>query len=73
MSGSSLAQRRNAEAQAAAEITGIEYQLLDNGDGRLEPTLANRYRTIELIRQFKPDLVMTHRPNDYHPDHLIPP
>ncbi len=69
MGGASLAQRRNAEAQAAAEVIGIEYQLLDNGDGRLEPTLENRYQTIELIRQFQPDLVMTHRPNDYHPDH----
>ena len=69
MGGASLAQRRNAEAQAAAEVIGIDYQLLDNGDGRLEPTLENRYQTIELIRQFKPDLVMTHRPNDYHPDH----
>src|SRR4029079_13160678 len=37
-----------------------------NGD--LEPTLANRKVFMKVIRDFKPDLVLTHRPNDYHPD-----
>ncbi len=69
MGGGSLAQRRNAEAQAAAEIIGIEYELLDNHDGELMPTLENRYKIIRTIREFQPDLIMTHRPNDYHPDH----
>ncbi len=69
MGGGPLAQRRNAEAQAAAEIIGIEYELLDNHDGELMPTLENRYQIIRTIREFRPDLIMTHRPNDYHPDH----
>ena len=69
MGGGPLAWRRNAEAQAAAAIVGIEYQLLDNHDGELEPTLENRHKIIRLIREFRPDLVMTPRPNDYHPDH----
>ncbi len=69
MGGGPLAQRRNAEAQAAAEIIGIEYELLDNHDGELMPTLENRYQIIRTIREFQPDLIMTHRPNDYHPDH----
>ncbi len=67
--GGPLTQRRNAEAQAAAEIIGIEYELLDNHDGKLMPTLENRYQIIRTIREFRPDLIMTHRPNDYHPDH----
>jgi LmbE family N-acetylglucosaminyl deacetylase len=33
------------------------------------PTLENRYKIIRTIREFQPDLIMTHRPNDYHPDH----
>ena len=69
MGGGTLAQRRNAEAQAAAEIIGIEYELLDNHDGELIPSLENRFQVIRTIREFKPDLIMTHRPNDYHPDH----
>ena len=69
MGGASLAQRRNEEAQAAAEVVGIEYELLDNHDGELMPTLENRYKIIRAIREFRPDLIMTHRPNDYHPDH----
>ncbi|MDE0636311.1 MAG: PIG-L family deacetylase [Candidatus Poribacteria bacterium] len=69
MGGGPLAQRRNAEAQAAANIIGIEYELFDNHDGELMPTLENRYQIIRTIREFRPDLIMTHRPNDYHPDH----
>jgi LmbE family N-acetylglucosaminyl deacetylase len=69
MGGGPLARRRYAEAQAAAAVIGVEYELLDNHDGELEPTLENRYKIIRLIREFKPDLVMSPRPNDYHPDH----
>ena len=69
MGGGPLAQRRNAEAQASSKIIGIEYELLDNHDGELMPTLENRNQIIRSIREFCPDLIMTHRPNDYHPDH----
>ena len=69
MGGGPLAQRRYREAQAAAEVVGIEYALLDNHDGELMPTLENRYKLIRTIREFQPDLIITHRPNDYHPDH----
>ena len=69
MGGAPLAQRRNNEAQAAADIIGIEYELLDNHDGQLMPTLEIRFQIIRTIREFAPDLIMTHRPNDYHPDH----
>ena len=67
--GIELAQRRYHEAQAAAEVAGIEYQVLDNHTGELEPTVANRKQVIRIIREFEPDLVLSHRPNDYHPDH----
>ena len=60
---------RKAEARAAAAIIGVEYDVLDYPDGRLEPTLAARWEIISIIRKFRPDLILTHRPNDYHPDH----
>lgn len=68
--GIELARRRQAEARASAAVAGIaEYQVLDNHTGELEPNVANRRALIRLIREFAPDLVLSHRPNDYHPDH----
>jgi N-acetylglucosamine malate deacetylase 1 len=69
MAGAALAQLRLREAMAAAAVIGIEYTVLDNHDGELMPTLDRRREIIKLIREFKPDLVLTPRPNDYHPDH----
>ncbi len=69
MGGGPLAQRRLKETQAVARVSGVEYEVLDNPDAGLEPTLENRRKIIRIIREFAPDLVITHRPNDYHPDH----
>lgn len=69
MGGIELAHRRRAEAQAAAKIAGIESLVLDNHDGELTASLFNRRVVTGLIREFRPDLVLTHRPCDYHPDH----
>lgn len=69
LGGVELAARRRAEAEAAGAVIGIEYQVLDHHDGLLEPSVANRETIIRLIREFRPDLILTHRPNDYHPDH----
>jgi LmbE family N-acetylglucosaminyl deacetylase len=69
MGGGILAQRRTAEAQRAGDVIGAKYLVLDNHDGELMPTLENRRQVIRLIREFRPDLIFTHRPNDYHPDH----
>ncbi|WP_276256392.1 PIG-L deacetylase family protein [Halomontanus rarus] len=68
-SGTELVERRRREAAAAAETAGIEYRILENEDGRLEPTLENREAVIRMIREYDPDVVLTHRTNDYHPDH----
>jgi N-acetylglucosamine malate deacetylase 1 len=69
MGGGVLARRRLAEAQAAARVIGIDYRILDNHDGQLLPTLECRNQIITLIRETRPHLVMSPRPNDYHPDH----
>jgi LmbE family N-acetylglucosaminyl deacetylase len=68
--GGALARRRRAEAQEAGRRFGIaEYEVLDNHDGELEPTLAVRQQVIRRIRQWNADVVIAPRPNDYHPDH----
>jgi LmbE family N-acetylglucosaminyl deacetylase len=69
MAGGPLAQRRTKEVKKAAEIFGIETEVLDNHDGELMPTLENRKDFVRLIRQWKADIVLTPRTNDYHPDH----
>jgi LmbE family N-acetylglucosaminyl deacetylase len=67
--GGPLARRRKAEVEAAARILGITTEVLDIHDGELLPTLENRRTITRLIREWKADIVISHRPNDYHPDH----
>ena len=67
--GGPLARRRTAEVREAAKILGITTQVLDLHDGELEPTLENRRTITRLIREWQADIVLGHRPNDYHPDH----
>ncbi|MHB0877343.1 MAG: PIG-L deacetylase family protein [Anaerolineae bacterium] len=69
MRGQELALRRRAEAAAAGAVLGVEYRTLDNSDGTLLPTLEVRNQVIAEIRRAKADLVLTHRPYDYHADH----
>src|SRR5206468_3342944 len=69
MAGGPLARRRTAEVQKCARILGIDTQVLDIHDGELLPTLEHRRTITRLIRDWKADLVLSHRPNDYHPDH----
>ena len=69
MGGAPLAWRRRSEAAASGALLGCEYVTLDNHDGALLPTLEVRQQAIEVIRAFAPDLIMTPRPWDYHPDH----
>lgn len=69
MSGGQLAKRRTAESALVAERLGAESEVLDIHDGELLPTLENRRTITRLIRQWKADVVICHRPWDYHPDH----
>lgn len=67
--GGPLARRRKAEVEEVAKLLGITVEVLDIHDGELLPTLENRRTLTRLIREWNADLVMSHRPNDYHPDH----
>jgi N-acetylglucosamine malate deacetylase 1 len=69
MAGGPLAERRTAEAIACSKKLGTTAKVLDIHDGELEPTLENRKKIIRVIREWKADLVIAHRPWDYHPDH----
>jgi LmbE family N-acetylglucosaminyl deacetylase len=69
MGGGILAKRRYAETQEVAKRLGITYDVLDNHDGELLPTLEIRLDVIRKIREWDADVVISHRTNDYHPDH----
>jgi LmbE family N-acetylglucosaminyl deacetylase len=69
IAGAFLARRRAAEVKRASEILGVTTDVLDNHDGELLPTLENRRTITRKIREWQADIVISHRPNDYHPDH----
>ncbi len=70
MSSKELAARRKKEALKSAEIAGLEeYEILDNHDCELEPTLDLRRKITGIIRDFEPDVVISHRICDYMADH----
>ena len=64
-----LARRRAEEVKKCAEILGNQAEVLDIHDGELMVTMENRRMICRLIREWQADIVISHRPNDYHPDH----
>lgn len=69
IAGGPLAQRRKAEVLEVARRMGVTTEVLDIHDGEILPTLENRRTFTRLIREWNADVVITNRPNDYHPDH----
>ena len=69
MGGGPLARRRRDEALASARIADVEYVVVDIHNGELQPDVRTRQLVIRLMREARADLVLCHRPNDYHPDH----
>lgn len=67
--GGPLALRRIKEVNEVARRLGVTTEVLDIHDGEIMPTLENRRTVTRLIRQWNADVVITNRPNDYHPDH----
>ena len=60
---------RREESVAAGKIIDAEYKSLGFPDGQLLPSVEVRHSIIREMREFRPDLVLTHRTCDYHPDH----
>ena len=67
--GGPLAQRRKAEVEACHKMLNIETDVLDIHDGELMADLPTRKKVANLIRDWQADIVLSHRPWDYHPDH----
>ena len=70
MTSEAVGKRRYGESRNVIRTLGIEdYIVCDTPDCELEPTLAERRRLTRIIREFGPNIIVTHRPNDYHCDH----
>ncbi|MCX6082763.1 MAG: PIG-L family deacetylase [Chloroflexi bacterium] len=75
--GSELCALRHKEERAAADVLGVGHiQFLDKDDGYLVPDLILRKEVVRIIRQLKPDILVTCDPQNLfatyglnHPDH----
>jgi LmbE family N-acetylglucosaminyl deacetylase len=64
-----LAEIRRQEAENAAKIIGADFYWMGFVDEMLGIDIDTRLRFVEVIRKAKPDVILTHSPEDYHPDH----
>lgn len=69
MSREELTVRRAGECRLAGEILGLQYETLPIPDGELTADLPCRRLLMKRIREIAPDVILTHRTCDYHPDH----
>lgn len=64
------AEEREAEARAAGAALGAStVDFLDCGDGSLRNGEAEEDALIELLRRYRPEVVLGPTPRDRHPDH----
>ena len=64
-----LARIREKEFRASAAVIGAETIQVGIPDGQVYADHETRSKLVEVVRQARPDLVITHDPNDYFGDH----
>ena len=65
-----LANIRIKEARAAAALAGAKHSTLGYGDGEVNAgNVEQRDAVVRLLREVRPDLIITHYPADYQVDH----
>lgn len=64
-----LALIRREEAEASANVIDADFFWMGFRDEYLENNIETRLIFVDLIRKSKPDIILTHNPGDYHPDH----
>jgi LmbE family N-acetylglucosaminyl deacetylase len=64
-----LAAIRRREMAAAARLLGAELYTVGISDAALSDALAIRRKVTEVLRRFRPTLILAHALEDYHPDH----
>ena len=66
-----IARIRKEEARQAAAVIGAEYICLDYDDEMFFDSKQARLDFINLVRYCKADVILTHTPHDYNPDHEL--
>lgn len=65
-----IAEIRRAEAQRAAQICGAQHATLGLHDAEVSAADPAQQRlVVDLVRETRPDLIITHHPQDYMGDH----
>ena len=65
-----IARIRLAEAEAAAAVLGAEHRTLDISDTEVNAAdPMQRLLVVDLVREVRPDVIVTHYPDDYMSDH----
>lgn len=64
-----LAEIRKSETLESSKVIGAELIWLGIPDAYLFDDERTRLKVIDMVRVAKPDLIIAHSPNDYHPDH----
>jgi LmbE family N-acetylglucosaminyl deacetylase len=60
---------RKREVMAAAKLLSAKVYFGDQPDGTLEDGPGNRRMLLDIYRRFQPTVILSHAPEDYHPDH----
>lgn len=60
---------RGGESRAAAALIGANVIWAGVDDEHVFPNEEQRRIMIDVLRKADPDVIFTHSPNDYHPDH----
>ena len=64
-----IAEVRRKEAMAAAAVIGADLIWMNYPDEFLFSDEHTRLDFLNMVRQARPDVILTHAPTDYHPDH----
>jgi len=64
-----LGATREKEARAAASLMGAKFIWAGVTDEHVFPNQEQRHIMIDILREADPDVIITHSPTDYHPDH----
>lgn len=64
-----LRKKRRQEAESSAKLINADFMWLGEPDELFFETDKTRIKIVDLIRKAKPDVIITHAPADYHPDH----